>query len=143
MYAFVDRPLTELDTGGRLLVWSMRLWVKAVGEQKCPGNALAPAFAGLTVLTGLQPFMAMMALFNRHGLERFCFCDLSCSRVSEHEAIILSLVCAMHGSDPALPRDTLAMLVADEAVGPMIDVISRLGIALDAVGLHPQLLTDL
>ncbi|HZU65221.1 MAG TPA: hypothetical protein VFF98_16150 [Novosphingobium sp.] len=139
MYAFVDRPVTELDAGGRLLVWAMRLWVKAVGERKCPGNALAPAFAGLAVLPGLQPFMAMMALFNRHGLENFQFCALPCNHVSEHEALILTLVCTMPGATPKTARDTLELLVAEEAVAPLVDAVARLGKALGAVGMHPQL----
>lgn len=137
MYAFVDRPVAELDAGSRLLVWSMRLWVRAVGQRTCPGNAIAPAFAGLSVLTGLQPFLTMMALLNRHGLERFGFCAVQCERVSEHEAILLRLVCAARGPAPQALRDTLDLLVSDEAVAPLLDAIVRLSAALAAVGIDP------
>lgn len=93
MYEFVDRPVTSLDHGGRFLVWSMRSWVKAMGERSCPAGAIAPAFGQWRMLSGLQPFLRIMALFNRHGLENFQFCALPCNHVSEHEAIIVSLIC--------------------------------------------------
>jgi len=137
MYAFVDRPVAELDQGSRLLVWSMRIWVASMGKRKCPGSALAPAFAGLSVLSGMQPFMTMMALLNRHGLENFQFCDPRCACVSEHEALILSTVCATRDPNPEPLKATLGLLVAEEAVSPVFDALTRLKLALLTAGMHP------
>jgi len=33
MYDFIDRPVTDLGHGGRLLIWSMRSWVQAMSEK--------------------------------------------------------------------------------------------------------------
>lgn len=120
MYDFLDRPVTSLDHGGRFLVWSTRSWVKAVSERKCPTSVIAGAFGKWDMLQGLQPFLRMMALFNRHGLENFQFCALQCNHVSEHEAIIISLVCALRDERPAALRETLDLLVEEEAVGDLI-----------------------
>ena len=84
MYELIDRPVTDLDRGGRLLVWSMRSWVQAVGERACPAQIIAPGFAHWSMLAGLAPFTRMMALFNCHALENLHFCAIHCNHISEH-----------------------------------------------------------
>jgi hypothetical protein len=137
MYDFLDRPVTGLDHGGRFLVWSMRSWVKAMGERQCPGTALGGAFARWNVIAGLQPFLRMMALFNRNGLDTFQFCALACNHVSEHEAIILSLVCSLRDSRPQVLRDTLALLVEEESIGDVIESLSAIGRIMDEGAIFP------
>lgn len=137
MYEFVDRPVTSLDHGGRFLVWSMRSWVKAMGDKTCPAGTIAPAFGQWRMLPGLQPFLRMMALFNRHGLENFQFCALPCNHISEHEAIIISLVCALRDSRPDLVRDTLAFLVEEERIGDVLAALTDLGRAMDTAAIYP------
>lgn len=138
MYDFLDRPVTSLDHGGRFLVWSTRSWVKAMAEKKCPASVVAPAFRKWNMLSGLQPFLRMMALFNRHGLENFQFCALQCNHVSEHEALIISLIRALREARSAALRKTLDLLVEDEAVGDLILALSQLGRAMDAAGIYPK-----
>lgn len=138
MYDFIDRPVTDLDRGGRFLVWSTRSWVKAVGEKQCPASALAQAFDRWNMLHGLQPFMRMMAQFNRHGLENFQFCALQCNHVSEHEAIIISLVCSLRDDRPNILRKTLDLLVEEDAVGDLILTLSSLGESMDKAGIYPD-----
>lgn len=127
MYEFLDRPVTSLDPGGRFLVWSMRSWVKAMGERMCPATVVGGAFARWNAIRGLQPFLKMMTIFNRTGLETFHFCSLPCNHVSEHEAIILSLVCSLRDSRPDSVRDTLALLVEEDSIGELIDALTALG----------------
>lgn len=86
------------------------------------------------MLHGLNPFLRMMAQFNRRGLENFQFCALQCKHVSEHEAIIISLVCGLRESRPATVRRTLDLLVEEEAVGDLILALSHLGKAMDEAG---------
>lgn len=137
MYEFVDRPVTSLDHGGRFLVWAMRSWVKAMGERTCPAGAIAPAFGQWRMLMGLQPFLRVMALFNRHGLENFQFCALPCNHVSEHEAIIVSMVCGLRDCRPDAVRDTLAFLVEEEAIGEALAALANLGRAMEAAAIYP------
>lgn len=137
MYDYLDRPVTSLDHGGRLLVWSTRSWVKAVCERQCPASAIARAFSKCNMVHGLQAFLRMMALFSRHGLENFQFCALQCNHVSEHEAIIIALVSAS-GDNGRIPvRGTLDLLVEEEAVGDLIVSISSLGRAMALAGIFP------
>ena len=76
MYEFLDRPVTGLDHGGRFLVWSMRSWVKAMGERQCPGTALGSASllettatcrpdSGRYTSTLLNPWMAPVCEMRR------------------------------------------------------------------------------
>lgn len=137
MYDFLDRPVTGLDHGGRFLVWSMRSWVKAMGDRRCPGSALGAAFARRNMIAGLQPFLRMMALFNRNGLETFQFCALACNHVSEHEALILSLVCSLRDSRPQQLRDTLALLIEEDSLGDLLGALSALGRMMDEAAIFP------
>lgn len=137
MYDFLDRPVTSLDHGGRFLVWSTRSWVKAMADKKCPASVIAGAFRKWNMLQGLQPFLRMMALFNRHALENFQFCALQCNHVSEHEAIIISLLCAMRDERPTALRRTLDLLVEEEAVGDLILALTHLGKAMDQAAIYP------
>jgi len=137
MYDYLDRPVTSLDHGGRFLVWSMRSWVKAMGDRQCPATAIGNAFARWNMIRGLQPFLRVMALFNRSGLETFHFCALPCNHVSEHEAIIVSLVGALHADRPERLRDTLAMLVEEEAIGDMLSSLAALGQSMETAAIFP------
>lgn len=137
MYDFLDRPVTSLDHGGRFLIWSMRSWVKAMGKRQCPVHAIGNKFARWKMITGLQPFLRMMALFNLHGLETFGFCALGCNHISEHEAIILSLVCSLRDSRPETVRDTIALLVEEDFVGDVIEALSTLGRSMDQALIFP------
>jgi hypothetical protein len=137
MYEFLDRPVTSLDQGSRFLVWSLRSWVKAMGERQCPGSALGGAFARWNVIAGLQPFLRTMTLLNRSGLETFQFCALGCNHVSEHEAIILSLVCSLGDSRPQALRDTLALLIDEDSIGDLIASLSALGRIMEEAAIFP------
>lgn len=135
MYAFIDRPVNDLDLGGRLLIWAMRSWVLSMAQKTCPGAVIGKAFLGRNMIAGLQPFLRMMALFNRGGLENFEFCRLACNRVSEHEAILLQLVSEVRDNQAMNVRNTLSLLVEDEFISDLLDALSALGAALDRAGL--------
>ncbi|MFC3213790.1 MULTISPECIES: hypothetical protein [Novosphingobium] len=137
MYQYVDRPLTSLDEGCRFLVWSMRAWVTAIAQRRCPAHVLAPAFARWRMIGGLQPFNRVMVLLNRDALETLAFCPMGCSHVSEHEAVILELVTSLRDRGPLPTRETLNLLVAEESVGDVLDTLSRIGAALAIAGIFP------
>lgn len=138
MYEFLDRPVTSLDPGGRFLVWSMRSWIKAMSERRCPRLALRVAFSRWRMAPALPPFLEMMALFNRHGKQNFGFCPLMCNHISEHEAIIISLVCSLRDSGDARIRDTLSYLVEPDGRVELIRVLSALGQALERAEIFPS-----
>jgi hypothetical protein len=137
MYDFVDRRLTQLDGGSRFLVWSMRLWVTAIGLGQCPTPAVAPAFARWRAIGALGPFMKTMALLNREALETFHFRPVSCGQVSEHEAIVLSVIRGLDRGEVLAATETMAMLVEFEALGELVDALSSLVVALAPLGLCP------
>lgn len=135
MYGFVDQPLAELPAGAGLLVVSMRQWVMALGNRVCPAGRIAAGFAGSGVLPAVQPFMVMMAVLNCHARQTLRFCAPECPRVSEDEAVLLALVDAVQHREMERLRGTLAMLVAEGAVPPLLDALIRLVAAFEVAGL--------
>ena len=138
MYDLMDRPVTNQDRGTRFIVWSLRTWIKAKGQGRCPANLLAPAFSKWDMLSGLQPFLRLLALLDRHGLVRFQFCALTCNHVSEHEAIFINLVRSLREQQASQVRETLDLLIEEEAVGDLLHALTRLGQALDGAGIYPR-----
>jgi hypothetical protein len=137
MYQFVDRDLDNIDAGSRFLVWSMRAWVTSMARRTCPAHTLAPAFARWRMIGGLQPFHRTMLMFNRDALDTFGFAPLDCGHVSEHEALILSLVVTLNGGSPKTARDTLELMVQEDAVGDLLDALSTLGATMALAGIFP------
>lgn len=138
MYDFVDKPIMSLGKGGQFLVWSMRAWVSALGQHKCPVPAIAPAFAKRNMIGALQPFHLAMVILNRDGQQNFGFAPIPCGFVSEHEAILLSFFRAFRDSRPDVVRATAEMLVAEDAVHPFILTTTRVATALAAHDLMPE-----
>lgn len=137
MYAFVDRRIIDLDLGSRILIGSMRQWVVAMRARRCAVDAIAGTFAKWGAMRGLQPFLRMMATLNRHGLENFEFGPPSCMHVSEHEAIVVQLVVALHSQRAEAVRHTLALILEEDAIGPMLIALTRLDEAFVSAGLFP------
>lgn len=137
MYQFVDRPLESLDGGCRFVVWSMRAWVSSLTSKGCPARLLAQPFARWRMIGGLQPFHRLMLVLNRDALESLHFHPLPCPRVSEHEALVLSLLVTMAGGAAAQTRDTLSLFVAEDGIGDALDALSALSAALAIAGLIP------
>ncbi len=137
MYEFVDRPVTTLDDGGRFLVWSMRSWVCACNNDKCPAHTIGPAFARWKMIGGLQPFHQAMLILSHNALEKLQFCNLKCNHVSEHEAILLSLVCTVGTGDVLAARETLALILDEDWIGDCLGAFTELATALDGAGIAP------
>ncbi len=142
MYQFVDRDLDHVDSGSRFLVWSMRAWVTAMTHRTCPAHALAPAFARWRMIGGLQAFHRTMLMFNRDALETLAMSPLSCGYVSEHEALILSLIVALSHGEAARARETLELMVQEEAVGDLLESLSTLGATMALAGIFPGTAVD-
>lgn len=111
MYDFVDRPVTSLNRGGRMLVWAMRHWVRAVQTGRCPCGDIRPAFDGKALGAAFPHFHVMMAVLNRHAVEKLRFGPVDCERVSEHEALVMAMVCATRGPDPVRAERTASLIV--------------------------------
>jgi hypothetical protein len=138
MYDFMDRRITELDLGAGLLVWSMRRWVMALHEQNCPCQAIGPVFMHRRITAALPYFHVMMMTFNREAREAFHFAPIGCPRISEHEALILSFICALRTSDISAFRKTMALVVHEGAVLRLVSAVAALGAILHDANLLPK-----
>lgn len=137
MYDFVDRPVTSLDHGGRFLIWSMRSWVKSIHEGRCPCTAIGPAFSKWKMIAGLPHFQTMMLIFNRDARKTFSFGPLDCNRVREHEALIITLVCAMRAGRGGTVRATLALMVKEEVTTELMTAVAALARTMADANIFP------
>ncbi len=137
MYDFVDRPVTSLNRGGRLLMWAMRHWVRAASAGRCPCGDVAPAFHKRDLMASFPHFHVMMAVFNSNAILKLRFGGVDCQRVSEHEALILSLVRSVQDVPLETTRGTAGMIVRPAAVGTLMIAMSALAQGLADAHLLP------
>lgn len=137
MYDFVDRPVESLNKGGRLLVWAMRHWVRGASEGRCPCGDVGPVFHKWNLMAGFPHFHLMMALLNRHALDKLRFGAVEAEPVSEDEAILLSLIRVARDEEPGRMRDMAGRMVDQQAVPPLIIAFSALAQSLIDAGMRP------
>ncbi len=142
MYEYIDRPITALDHGGRFLIWTLRNWVRALTEGRCPAAAIGPAFAKWDMMAAFPPFHRMLSVLNAYGTQTLAVAPVECRCVAEHEAIFLSLVTSLVTSleqrRPEMVRDTVAMLVEEDHIATILAAISTLGGAMMEAGIFPR-----
>ncbi len=138
MYEFVDRPVTSLRRGGELVVWAMRHWVRAASTGRCPCGDVAPAFHKRDLMPAFPHFHMMMAVLNREAILQLRFGSVDCERVSEHEALLLSLLRAMHLTPGGQARATAALIVAPDSVTTLTIAMTALAQGLADANLLPR-----
>ncbi|GAM03241.1 hypothetical protein [Novosphingobium sp. MBES04] len=62
---------------------------------------------------------------------------MGCNHVSEHEAILLELVTSLRERGAGETRQTLELVVAEDAVGDLLDTLTRIGAAMAIAGIFP------
>lgn len=137
MYAFVDQPVARLSHGSRFVLWAMRAWIHAMEKRRCPPAALAPAFAKMDVLPAIPDLQIVMAMMNRDALEQRSFGAIDCGNIHEDEAVMLDLWRDVAFGNADHARATLALLVSDEAIGPIIRAMTEMTAKLTAAALNP------
>ena len=129
MYEFVDRPVSSLNRGGQLLVSAMRRWVAAIGGGRCPCSELSPSFERADLTAGFPHFHVMMALLNGHAREQFRFCAVECPLITEHEALLLTVIRSAQ-DDIDRTRETARLFIREGAVTPLLVALAALSEAL-------------
>ncbi len=129
MYRFLDQRLSALDEGGQFAVKSVRGWVMAVADRKCPADAIAPLFLDRRMIAALAPFHRAMTLLAVHAKMQLGFARPCCPVVAEGEALLLALldrtsdraaVCAAAGAAPyveALQQAVMELEAAMQVAG--------------------------
>lgn len=138
MYAFIDRPVLSLDPGGRFLIWTVRTWVRAMTDARCPAAAVGPAFAKWNLMAAFAPFHRMLTVLNAHGRQTFAVAPVECRSVAEHEALFLTLVSSLEQRRPAVVQGTVALMVEEEHVPALLEAVATLGGALLEAGFFPR-----
>jgi hypothetical protein len=139
MYDFIDRDIASLDRGAQFLLWSMRTWVQAAEARICPGPKLAPGFARWRVLGALPHFHSVMGLLSRDALTTMAFPPHCCRCVREDEAMLLALFRSAETDESEQLGATLAMLVTEPSVAPLLASLTALMRPLAALDLVPGL----
>lgn len=137
MYGFVDQPINRLSHGSRFILWAMRAWIHAMGRKNCPPGVLAPAFAKMQVLPALPDLQIVMVFLNRDALEKRTFSPIECPHIAEDEAVMLALWRDIALGDVANAGITLAMLVEEQAIAPILQAMEALAAKLAEAHLSP------
>ena len=125
MYRFLDRPVTGLVPGEQILIWSMRSWVSAMAEQRCPCTALRGSFERWRLGDVLPDFNMVMFLLNVEGQRGQRFCQQHCPMVGDDEAGMLALFHAAAGHEEKLVRRLTEQLVRAQAVPPFLVAVAQ------------------
>lgn len=134
MYAFVDRPVESLCNSGRFLLWAMRGWVAAAERRECPPRALYRGFAAVNARAALPDFHVAMAMLASDGRECLTLAPMPCARITEDEAVLMTLWRDAAGGDPAALRGTLTLLVDVDGVAPIAHAVVGAARGLTAAG---------
>lgn len=138
MYAFIDQPVDRLGRGSGFILWAMRVWTHATARRNCAPATLAPAFAKMGSLAALGDFHVAMALLNASALEEIGFAPMAHRRIAEGEAIMLALWLDVAGAYMAAARETLALMVDDGAVDPIVAAMELVVTKLETMDLLPS-----
>jgi hypothetical protein len=112
MYQFVDRPVSALCPGSRLLLWATRGWAHARANGTCPPGAVAPAFLQCGAIAALPDLHRLLLLLEGDDSERLCVSPLAAARIGDIEAVLLQLF-ADALTRPHRARATIALMLAD------------------------------
>lgn len=137
MYAYLDRPVSALDEGGRVLTWGMRRWVRALEDRQCPVAALGAAFARRELMPALAPFHRVMSVLSYHARQPLSFAPLCCPNVSEGEALLLAVIASARTHPPRVLDDTLNLLVDEERHSCLREAMQQLAEALATKAMIP------
>ena len=138
MYDFLDRPVSSLNVGGRVLVWSMRQWVRSAATGRCPCSDVGPAFHHWGLLAGLSQFQLMMVTLARNSREKMTFCDPDCGCIGESEALLLEMFCTLRERGDGALRQTAKLVVHIPAVAPLATAVAALGRTLEGRAIYPE-----
>ncbi|GEM_PF-1699422 len=92
MYEFVDRPVTQLNPTGKLLLLAMRLWARQAASGKCGCVRLQALFAAHGYSDSLGPFRLLMGSLQGGARRNVSFRHPECPDIGEDEAILLALI---------------------------------------------------
>lgn len=93
----------------------MRQWVHAMRGGRCPCAALGPTLASRRVAAILPDFNIAMMLLDREGQAELQFGAVGCGRVSDDEALLLSLHAAASRGQEILVGQIAEALVRPDA----------------------------
>ncbi|QKS01099.1 hypothetical protein F9288_16785 [Sphingomonas sp. CL5.1] len=133
MYRYLDRPIDTLHRHDRLLIASMRHWVRAVAAGRCPCAAGAAAFRYEGVEPALPDFNMAMAVLNAEALVRLRFAPPCAGAVGDDEARLLALFATGVDGTGSQVRQLASQFVQPHAAGTLATAVSRVAAVLAAI----------
>jgi len=124
MYAYLDRPVADLEPVDRLLLDGLRHWALAHTLGGDPSSALRRRLPMLAAAGALTPLDAAMATLDRGGtdaleIQRPCF-----DRVEEAEAVLLAVTAMAHAGGRDSAEAALRHLVSFDSVREIVDALA-------------------
>ncbi|HWK42460.1 MAG TPA: hypothetical protein VNR60_11070 [Croceibacterium sp.] len=143
MYSFIDVSPDRVAGGSRFLFWAMRGWSSALARDICPAASLAQAFVRKGMAPVLADFHKLMFVLNHREYRLIPFTERGIARVTEFEAIMLSLWSDIAEGEHGRARATLGAFLdenwIEDVVTGMSDVVGHMA----DIGLTPSRSLDL
>lgn len=133
MYRYLDRPLEALHPHDRLLVVSMRQWVRAVAVGRCPCTAAQAGFRYEGVEIALGDFNMAMAVLNGDALATVRFAAPGADQVGEDEARLLAMFATGVDGAASQVQRLAGQLVQQHAIGTLATAIGRVAAVMTAI----------
>lgn len=137
MYRFVDQPVDRIADGSHFLLWAMRAWVRAAGQERCPAVALASSFTRMSALEVLDDFHGLMLACHVHRTVPLTFGTVHAPRITETEAIMLALWSDTVFDQLEHVRAVFALMIAEAQVGRVVARMVRVAAHMSTLGIAP------
>lgn len=136
MYDLLDRTPCELRGESRVLLMSLRVWVRAIKEQECPLRALEPLLAAANAYGALWPLHNYFYWTAAHATRKLHVGCCARGGVTEDEALLISA--AQLDRTEAAAESALASFVMPEALGAATGMAGRVQVELARAFGHVQ-----
>jgi hypothetical protein len=122
MYDLLDRSPCELRGEPRLILMSLRLWVRAIKEGSCPLRGIEPVLTRFVATNALWPLHNYFYWTAAHATRKLLVECCARGAVSEDEALMITAIRSTSSADAV--EHSLKALVEPEALCSAIHLAS-------------------
>lgn len=126
MYGFVDRPVSQLNSNGQMLLQAMRIWVSRASQGECCCTHLRDLFAAKGFPKGVAGFGLMMQALQRGARRNISFLPPGCGKIGEDEAVLFALV-SLPLREQMIRHDAAHAMVTGAYLEPFLKSVEALG----------------
>ena len=134
MYRYLDKPLNTSNASEKFIVWVLRGWAAAVHSKKCPRHFLRSGFSHKNGEQLFQLFSAFMGILHAGQKRHIHFCNLTCPRISDDEALLLAVFSGLEADNSTPAKSIFKDMLKPTEARHAMTMSTRLVVALNREG---------